>query len=235
MKKIIFMFLTTITFCSGLSNEELKDLAQTISEVVKEEKLESLNKQQNQENQDVREIKELLQILIDKKDKDLLNDDKDYSSYIDYYLNNMELSKEIDKYITAYSNLYGVKKELIIAVAQAESNFFPNAKNKKGAIGIMQLTEETAKLLDVDVNSLSQNIKGGAKHLQNLILLYQNNLDLVLAGYNAGTKAVEKYGGIPPYDETIDYIKRVKNILSKLEKDQAVNNESIDFNNNNDF
>lgn len=99
----------------------------------------------------------------------------------------------------------------------------------------MQLTEETAKLLDVDVNSLSQNIKGGAKHLQNLILLYQNNLDLVLAGYNAGTKAVEKYGGIPPYDETIDYIKRVKNILSKLEKDQAVNNESIDFNNNNDF
>jgi hypothetical protein len=105
---------------------------------------------------------------------------------------------------------YGVKEDLIIAVARAESSFNPFAVSRKGAVGIMQLMKVTAMQYGV-VNryNVDQNLEAGVRHLKYLYKKYNRNLKLTLAAYNAGEKAVKKYKGVPPYKETKNYIKRV--------------------------
>ena len=119
------------------------------------------------------------------------------------------------------SEEYEVPLPLLKAVAQAESDFDANAVSSCGASGIMQLMPETAKGLGVeDVFDPEQNITGGAKMLAYLLVDYEGDTTLALAAYNAGSGAVAKYRGVPPYEETRNYIKKINGILEGgLEKD----------------
>ena len=116
---------------------------------------------------------------------------------------------------------YEVPVDLLKAVAQAESGFDANAVSSCGASGIMQLMPKTAEGLGVeDVFDPEQNITGGAKMLAYLLDDYDGDTTLALAAYNAGSGAVAKYGGVPPYEETRNYIRRINDILDGgLEKD----------------
>jgi len=112
--------------------------------------------------------------------------------------------------IRSASNRYNVDAALIRAVIKVESDFDSSARSQKGATGLMQLMPETARLHNVaDLYNPSDNIEGGVRHLKLLLGKYQGDLELSLAAYNAGIKAVEKHGGIPPFAETRDYVRRV--------------------------
>lgn len=101
---------------------------------------------------------------------------------------------------------------LLSAVVRAESGFDPNAQSSAGAMGLMQLMPETAKSLGVrDPYNPAQNIEGGATLLRSLIDRYDGRLDLALAAYNAGSGAVDKYNGVPPYPETRGYVDTILN------------------------
>ena len=107
------------------------------------------------------------------------------------------------------SRTYGVSKSLLLAVAKQESNFNPNSVSHAGAQGIMQLMPGTAKTLGVK-NAFDpyENIMGGAKLLRDNIKSF-GSVPLALAAYNAGPGAVKKYGGVPPYKETQDYVRKI--------------------------
>jgi len=108
------------------------------------------------------------------------------------------------------SGRYHLDAELIRAVIKAESDFNARARSQKGAMGLMQLMPETARLHSVaDAYDPSENVEGGARHLRMLLDRYQGDLELSLAAYNAGSGAVEKYRGIPPFSETREYVRRV--------------------------
>lgn len=115
-----------------------------------------------------------------------------------------------EELIRSASHRYRVDPELVRAVIKAESDFNTVARSHKGAMGLMQLMPETARLHNVnDVYDPGDNIEGGVRHLRLLLDRFQGNLELSLAAYNAGIKAVEKYAGIPPFAETREYVRRV--------------------------
>lgn len=120
----------------------------------------------------------------------------------------------LDEIFESVANEYGVNVNLLKAVAQAESGFDPNATSWCGAMGIMQLMPSTAESYGVeDPYDPRQSITGGAKLLSWLLDDYNGNVTLALAGYNAGCGSVQKYGGVPPYEETINYINKINDIL----------------------
>lgn len=103
-----------------------------------------------------------------------------------------------------------VEVALVKAVIQAESDFVPYARSPKGAMGMMQLMPGTARRHNVwQILDPRENIEGGVAHLRLLLDRYAGNVRLALAAYNAGVEAVEKYGGVPPYKETTEYLDRV--------------------------
>ncbi|MGE5303182.1 MAG: lytic transglycosylase domain-containing protein [Alphaproteobacteria bacterium] len=115
-----------------------------------------------------------------------------------------------DDLIRSASGRYSIDADLIRAVIKTESDFNSAARSNKGAMGLMQLMPETARLhAVVDAYDPVSNIDGGVRHLRLLLDRYQGNLELSLAAYNAGIKAVEKFGGIPPFAETKEYVRRV--------------------------
>jgi soluble lytic murein transglycosylase-like protein len=116
-----------------------------------------------------------------------------------------------DKIIKDVAEKHGLEPDLIHSIIRAESNYDPNAVSSSGAMGLMQLMPETAKRYGVrNPFDPSDNIDGGVRYLKELSLLYSKQTELVLAAYNAGQEAIKKYGGIPPYPETISYIEKVK-------------------------
>ncbi len=116
----------------------------------------------------------------------------------------------LDEIFQKASDTYNIPVQFLKAVAKAESNFDPNAESSAGAQGIMQLMPGTAQGLGVtDSFDPEQNIMGGAKYLSQQLARYDGNEILALAAYNAGPGNVAKYNGVPPFEETQNYIKKV--------------------------
>jgi hypothetical protein len=115
-----------------------------------------------------------------------------------------------DKLIALEAKRYDVDASLVSALIRAESNYQPRAVSRKGARGLMQLMPATANRF-----SLSRpfdpvaNVRAGVRYLKELLERFDNRPELVLAAYNAGENAVDTYGGVPPYRETVGYVKRI--------------------------
>ncbi|MDI6775941.1 MAG: lytic transglycosylase domain-containing protein [Syntrophales bacterium] len=130
------------------------------------------------------------------------------------------LGQDVERYdhlITKAAKKYNVDSALIKAVIKAESNFNPRAVSPVGARGLMQLMPATASSLEVqDSLHPENNIEGGVRYLRYLLNLFNGDLPLTLAAYNAGEGAVARYNNsIPPYEETQTYIQRVLNYFNK--------------------
>ena len=115
----------------------------------------------------------------------------------------------------------GLPPAIVHSIARAESGYREDAVSPKGAIGLMQLMPKTAAELNVDPRDPAQNAEAGARYLRDLLQKYENDphqVSKAVAAYNAGPGAVDKYHGIPPYPETVQYVNRV---LKQYEKEQA--------------
>ena len=109
----------------------------------------------------------------------------------------------------------GLPPEFVESVAQVESGFRPGAISPKGALGVMQLMPETARTLGADPRDTAQNIDAGTRLLRELLIKYDGDVVKALAAYNAGQGAVDKYQGLPPYNETRWYVKKVIDTYQK--------------------
>ena len=119
-------------------------------------------------------------------------------------------SNQYDSLITEFSRKYQVEFALIKAIIRAESGFNPLAVSRKGAKGLMQLMPETAQRVNVsNIFNPKENIEGGVRHFKYLLSLFNDDLRLSLAAYNAGENVVAELRSIPPYRETVDYVKKV--------------------------
>ncbi len=110
----------------------------------------------------------------------------------------------------------GLPPAILHSVARVESAYRPDAISPKGAIGVMQLMPATAAQLNADPRDPAQNIEAGARHLRDLLVRYNGETRKALAAYNAGAGAVERYGGVPPYAETRNYVEKVLRLYHKL-------------------
>ena len=120
------------------------------------------------------------------------------------------MGSDYSNYVQKAATKYAIEPELIHAVIKTESNGNHRAVSKKGAMGLMQLMPSTANDMNVsNPFNPEDNIEGGTKYLKAMLDKFDGNLTLALAAYNAGPKAVEKYGSVPPITETKQYVNRV--------------------------
>ena len=120
---------------------------------------------------------------------------------------------EIEQLVHRLAPQYAVDPKLVLAVMATESSFNPRALSPKNAQGLMQLIPETAERFGVkQVFNPAENIKGGLAYLRWLLAFFQGDVPLVLAAYNAGERAVERYRGIPPYAETRNYVRKITGV-----------------------
>jgi hypothetical protein len=121
-----------------------------------------------------------------------------------------DLPDHLRPHFAAAADRYGLSESLLAAVAWTESRFRTDATSPAGALGVMQLMPGTARDVGVaDRSDPSQNVMGGARYLRMMLDRFGNDLELALAGYNAGPGAVQRFGGIPPYRETRSYVRQV--------------------------
>lgn len=124
-------------------------------------------------------------------------------------------SLEIDRFIAEAAARHRVDPNLVRAVIKVESNYNPRALSSKGAMGLMQLMPATARMYDVNNPfDARQNVDAGVRHLKGLLHNFNGNVPLTLAAYNAGEGAVQRNGGIPPYSETRNYVRRITSLMS---------------------
>jgi len=122
---------------------------------------------------------------------------------------------DIKSLINQSAHKYGVDPKLVSAVAQAESNYTPNAVSDAGAVGVMQLMPDTASSLGVtNIYDPRDNIEGGVKYIKQLLNTFDGDVSKAVAAYNAGPQAVKNYNGVPPYAETQNYVKKVLDLYS---------------------
>ena len=124
------------------------------------------------------------------------------------------------KLADAAADKYGLPRRLVRSVISRESDFQPQAVSPKGAIGLMQLMPATAEALGADPRDPAQNVDAGTRYLRDLLEKYDGGLWHALAAYNAGPGAVDKYQGVPPYRETINYVGKIDRDLKKAEATQ---------------
>lgn len=126
----------------------------------------------------------------------------------------MGVPESMDSIFEEAARLYNVPANLLKAIGKAESGFNASAVSPVGAQGVMQLMPATAQALGVsDPFDARSNIMGGAKYIAEKLNQYGGDIELALAAYNAGSGNVEKYGGVPPFTETINYIERIKGYM----------------------
>jgi soluble lytic murein transglycosylase-like protein len=120
---------------------------------------------------------------------------------------------EIEQLVHKLAPQYAIDPKLVMAVINTESSFNPVAVSPKNAQGLMQLIPETAERFGVKkVFNPAENLRGGLAYLRWLLAFFQGDVSLVLAAYNAGERAVEKYRGIPPYPETRNYVRKITSV-----------------------
>ena len=132
----------------------------------------------------------------------------------DKIYNDIAVDDSLESIFAGAAKEFGINENFLKAVAKAESGFDPDAVSGCGAQGIMQLMPFTSESYGVtDPFDAKQNIYAGAQLLSELLDNYNGNATLALAAYNAGSGSVQKYGGVPPYDETVNYINKINDIL----------------------
>lgn len=130
------------------------------------------------------------------------------------YLKDSGGAPELSDIIRRYSTHFRLDEALVKAVIKVESDYNPRAVSRKGALGLMQLLPETARILKVpDPLNPEDNIRGGSRYLREMLDQFNGDLELALAAYNAGPNAVRRHGGIPPYAETRNYVTQVKKYI----------------------
>ena len=122
---------------------------------------------------------------------------------------------DVDSIISRYSRQTRLDSDLVRAVIVAESAFNERAVSSQGAMGLMQLMPETAAALAVsDPFDPEENIRGGTRYLRQMLDAFRGSLELALAAYNAGPEAVRRFGGVPPYRETVEYVEKVMRLYN---------------------
>lgn len=132
-------------------------------------------------------------------------------------------SSNVRQHIKVAADRYGISSDLVDAVAWQESRYNPRARSSAGAMGVMQLMPGTARQLGVtNPHDVGQNVLGGAAYLRAQLERFDNNVPFALAAYNAGPGAVMRYGGIPPYRETQNYVRQIMRRLSAMSFQRSI-------------
>lgn len=154
-----------------------------------------------------------------------------YSGFVnrgfDYHWTANAIPTKYDDLILQLARSYQLEPALVKAVMHVESAFNSGARSYKGAMGLMQLMPDTARRFGIrDAYNPVENVTGGVRYLRWLFRYFDGNITHVLAGYNAGEKAVSRFGGIPPYSETRDYVRRVLRMRDLYRRDYSGRTES---------